>query len=111
MFPRQGHDHQGHDDDRTHAEITPTHQENHRKTPEELMFDLDDQVLDRGKAKLDQLQKEISKRHPSRAHLQELSSEYYTIIPHDFGRKKAIVIDTAEELKEEYDCLEACRKK
>lgn len=37
--------------------------------------------------------------------LEELSSKFYTIIPHDFGRRVPPVIATAEMVKEKYDLL------
>lgn len=36
----------------------------------------------------------------------DLSSKYYTIIPHDFGRMRPAPIDTEDQLKAEVDLVE-----
>ena len=41
----------------------------------------------------------------SRSKLSELSSKFYTIIPHDFGRRIPPVIDNAEHLQKKFDML------
>ncbi|XP_019856101.1 PREDICTED: poly [ADP-ribose] polymerase 3-like [Amphimedon queenslandica] len=41
----------------------------------------------------------------SRAKLSELSSKFYTIIPHDFGRRIPPVIDNQEHLQKKFDML------
>ena len=40
----------------------------------------------------------------------ELSSRFYTAIPHDFGRAKPRPINTREALQQKYDMLAVCRK-
>ncbi|CAO3563148.1 unnamed protein product [Mortierella alpina] len=44
---------------------------------------------------------------PSRYELSELSSEFYTVIPHNFGRHTPPIIDTALTLKKKLEMLEA----
>ena len=41
----------------------------------------------------------------NRKKLQELSSRFYTIIPHDFGRRVPPVIDDEETLRKKFDML------
>lgn len=41
-----------------------------------------------------------------KAILDDLSSKYYTIIPHDFGRKRPVPINTEDQLKAEVDLVE-----
>lgn len=43
----------------------------------------------------------------TRGELADLSSEFYTKIPHDFGRRLPPVIDTAEKVKKKMEMLEA----
>ena len=45
------------------------------------------------------------KRNISRQKLAELSSSFYTIIPHSFGRNVPPVIDNAEKLQRKFDML------
>ena len=42
----------------------------------------------------------------SRDKINELSSRFYTLIPHDFGRSKPPPIDTADDVQEKMDMLE-----
>ncbi|XP_072954736.1 poly [ADP-ribose] polymerase 2-A [Typha angustifolia] len=46
---------------------------------------------------------------PDRKRLEQLSGEFYTVIPHDFGFKKmcAFVIDTPQKLKRKLDMVQA----
>ena len=53
---------------------------------------------------LEQLE-EALKKGASRTALMELSSKFYTIIPHDFGRQIPPVIDSAEHLQKKFDML------
>ena len=41
----------------------------------------------------------------NRKKLQELSSRFYTIVPHDFGRRVPPVIDDEETLRKKFDML------
>ncbi|KJA17358.1 hypothetical protein HYPSUDRAFT_46567 [Hypholoma sublateritium FD-334 SS-4] len=51
---------------------------------------------------------ETAKDHGgARAACEHLSSSYYSIIPHDFGRQRPVVIDNAETLKKELDLVDA----
>ncbi|KAF8954823.1 poly polymerase catalytic domain-containing protein [Flammula alnicola] len=43
----------------------------------------------------------------ARAACEHLSSAYYSIIPHDFGRQRPIVIDNSDHLKKELDLVDA----
>lgn len=48
---------------------------------------------------------EALKRARNTKQLEELSSKFYTIIPHDFGRNRPPVIDTPEVLQAKKDML------
>lgn len=52
---------------------------------------------------LDEIEKVLDKN--SKAGLNELSSQFYTVIPHDFGRRIPPVINTLEMLREKMDML------
>lgn len=51
---------------------------------------------------LERIEAEINGKKRS-AELSRLSSEYYTVLPHVFGRKVPPVINTAKQLQDEYD--------
>lgn len=38
----------------------------------------------------------------------DISSKFYTAIPHDFGRQRPRAIDTREALQQKYDMLAVC---
>lgn len=52
---------------------------------------------------LDEIEKVLDKN--SKAGLNELSSKFYTVIPHDFGRRIPPVINTLEMLRAKMDML------
>lgn len=52
---------------------------------------------------LDQIQNVIDKK--KKGNITELSSEFYTHIPHDFGRQRPPVINTPELLRKKLDLL------
>jgi len=51
------------------------------------------------------LKTELEKEKVSKSELEEVSSEFYTVIPHNFGRKKPTPITSLEGLKEKVDLL------
>ena len=53
---------------------------------------------------LEELEEAIEKKKPKKT-LQELSSRFYTLIPHDFGRRIPPVMDSIELIQEKYDML------
>ena len=59
----------------------------------------------RGMATLEKLQEELYKARPSTKTLVELSNDFYTIIPHNFGRSRPPVIETQQRLQEKLDML------
>ncbi|XP_065901008.1 protein mono-ADP-ribosyltransferase PARP3-like isoform X2 [Dysidea avara] len=54
---------------------------------------------------LEEIEALFAKKSTNRAKLSELSSRFYTIIPHDFGRKVPPVIDDEETLRKKFDML------
>jgi len=54
---------------------------------------------------LEEIEALLAKKSASRAKLSELSSRFYTIIPHDFGRKVPPVIQDEETLRKKFDML------
>ena len=54
---------------------------------------------------LEEIEPLIPKQSANRKKLQELSSRFYTIIPHDFGRRVPPVIDDEETLRKKFDML------
>ena len=54
---------------------------------------------------LEEIETILSKKTTNRAKLSELSSRFYTIIPHDFGRKVPPVIQDEETLRKKFDML------
>lgn len=69
--------------------------------------------IEKGQAVLDQLVEAFEKKKKNREELTELSGEFYTNIPHRFGRTRAAaelaVLDTAEKLNEKQDTLQLMR--
>ncbi|XP_065900929.1 protein mono-ADP-ribosyltransferase PARP3-like [Dysidea avara] len=54
---------------------------------------------------LEEIEALLVNKSTNRAKLSELSSRFYTIIPHDFGRKVPPVIDDEETLRKKFDML------
>lgn len=64
--------------------------------------------VSRGYETLEAIEKMVNKRHKTgkdATDLQVLSSKFYTVIPHDFGRHVPPVINTPEMVTEKYDLL------
>lgn len=61
----------------------------------------------RGYEVLKQLSEELSRPQPRGVQLSHLSSRFYTIIPHDFGRVVPPVLNTRQKLKEKLEMIEA----
>ena len=57
---------------------------------------------------LEEIEPLIAKKTSNRQKLQQLSSRFYTIIPHDFGRRVPPVIDDEETLRKKFDMLLVC---
>ena len=54
---------------------------------------------------LEEIEEELKKTKPANAKLQEISSKFYTVIPHDFGRNRPPTISDCETLQKKYDML------
>ncbi|XP_067685164.1 protein mono-ADP-ribosyltransferase PARP3-like [Haliotis asinina] len=54
---------------------------------------------------LEEIEDELKKSKPATAKLRELSSKFYTVIPHDFGRKILPSIADSETLQKKMDML------
>ncbi|XP_046358125.2 protein mono-ADP-ribosyltransferase PARP3-like [Haliotis rufescens] len=54
---------------------------------------------------LEEIEDELKKSKPAAAKLRELSSRFYTVIPHDFGRKIPPSIADSETLQKKMDML------
>ena len=54
---------------------------------------------------LEEIEPLIAKKATNKPKLQQLSSRFYTIIPHDFGRQVPPVIDDEETLRKKFDML------
>lgn len=69
--------------------------------------------IEKGQAIVDQLAAEFGKKKPSPDALTDLSGDFYTVIPHRFGRSREAaqeaVIDTAEKLNEKQETLQLMR--
>lgn len=69
--------------------------------------------IDKGQEVLDQLATAFSKKKKDNEQLTELSGEFYTVIPHKFGRSKEqallAVIDSANKINEKQDTLQLMR--
>lgn len=57
-------------------------------------------------AEVEKVVKKAKQTPKDREELQQLSSRFYTVIPHDFGRVVPPVIDTTEMVKTKYDLLD-----
>lgn len=64
-------------------------------------------TLDAGSAKLKEIELLLDGPNPSKSRLSQLSSEYYTLIPHAFGRKVPPVISTKKQIAQEMELLRA----
>jgi len=60
--------------------------------------------IGKGQMVLDKLEKELNKGGNKQA-LEVLSSEFYTLIPHNFGRQRAPAIDTPDKLQAKVELL------
>lgn len=69
--------------------------------------------IEKGQSVLDQLVEAFEKKKKSRDELTELSGEFYTVIPHRFGRTRAAaelaVLDSADKLNEKQETLQLMR--
>ncbi len=59
----------------------------------------------KGREILAELDEEIKSGKPNRANLIELSSRFFTTIPHSFGRNQPPVLSQAEEVQKKFDLL------
>jgi poly [ADP-ribose] polymerase len=69
--------------------------------------------IEKGQSVLDQLVEAFEKKKKNHEELTELSGEFYTAIPHRFGRSRAAaelaVLDSAEKLNEKQETLQLMR--
>ena len=69
--------------------------------------------IDKGQEVLDKFAQLFGTKKPSRDKMTDLSGEFYTVIPHRFGRSRAnaelAVIDTANKVNEKQDTLQLMR--
>jgi poly [ADP-ribose] polymerase 2/3/4 len=69
--------------------------------------------IEKGQGCLDELVAEFGKKRPSSSKLTDLSGEFYTVIPHRFGRSRdaaqEAVLDTAAKLNEKQETLQLMR--
>ena len=69
--------------------------------------------IEKGQGFLDDLAAEFGKKRPSAGKLTDLSGEFYTVIPHRFGRSRDAaldaVLDTAAKLNEKQETLQLMR--
>lgn len=69
--------------------------------------------IDKGQAVLDELAEVFEKKKKVHDTLTQLSGDFYTLIPHKFGRTKeaalSAVIDTADKINEKQDTLQLMR--
>lgn len=56
-------------------------------------------TINKGFDVLKKISEELNKKSHNTTTLQTLTSEFYSQIPHDFGREKAPVINTAQLVK------------
>lgn len=54
---------------------------------------------------LEHLEKEVNKKTPNSDNLTTLTSEFYTAIPHAFGRRRGPLLNTIYEIKQKYEML------
>jgi poly [ADP-ribose] polymerase len=59
---------------------------------------------------LEDIEAIIKSAKPSNPKLMELSSKFYTAVPHDFGRQRPPSISDAETLQNKYDMLTVLKK-
>ncbi|CAK0862288.1 unnamed protein product, partial [Prorocentrum cordatum] len=69
------------------------------------MGKLTEAQIGKGQHVLDKLDKELKKSSPTRSQLEVLSSEFYTLIPHNFGRARPPAISTQEMLEAKVELL------
>lgn len=69
--------------------------------------------IDKGQDVLEQIAKSYEKKKKDHDELTDLSGQFYTVIPHKFGRTKEAaqlaVIDTADKINEKQDTLQLMR--
>lgn len=69
--------------------------------------------IEKGQTALDDLVKAFEKKKKSQEELTQLSGDFYTVIPHRFGRSREqaqlAVLDTAEKLNDKQDTLQLMR--
>jgi poly [ADP-ribose] polymerase 2/3/4 len=69
--------------------------------------------IEKGQTILDQLTAEFGKKKPSSSNLTDLSGDFYTVIPHRFGRSREAaqeaVLDTASKLNAKQETLQLMR--
>lgn len=68
---------------------------------------LNKNVLERGIKKLEEIGKELAKDSPSSFALNQLSSEFYTLIPHAHGRSALPPIKTQTEVEKKIELVES----
>ncbi|NXX97442.1 PARP3 polymerase, partial [Centropus bengalensis] len=66
---------------------------------------LSKQQITKGFEALEELEAALGEQPPRAAHLEELSSRFYTIIPHNFGRARPPPINSPELLRAKKDML------
>ncbi|NXN95108.1 PARP3 polymerase, partial [Rhinopomastus cyanomelas] len=66
---------------------------------------LSKQQIARGFETLEELEAALQEQHPATAHLEELSSRFYTIIPHNFRRARPPLINSPDLLRAKKDML------
>ncbi|NXF06816.1 PARP3 polymerase, partial [Smithornis capensis] len=66
---------------------------------------LSKQQIARGFEALEELEEALQEQPPQAARLEELSSRFYTIIPHNFGRARPVPIDSPHLLRAKKDML------
>lgn len=59
--------------------------------------------IEKGVTVLEEIEDQLKSRSPSRSELERLSSKFYTILPHDFGRRRPPVIASTDLLQAYYD--------
>lgn len=66
---------------------------------------LSKQQIAKGFEALEALEEALKKQRPSQKQLEELSSRFYTIIPHNFGRNRPPSINTHSVVQAKKDML------
>ncbi|CAK67664.1 unnamed protein product (macronuclear) [Paramecium tetraurelia] len=67
-------------------------------------------TINKGFDVLKKISEELNKKSHNTTTLQTLTSEFYSQIPHDFGREKAPVINTAQLVKQKLEMLESIQQ-